>query len=61
MSAKSNLLLMASQKSFLSITTLKDGNGSAPCRNSGFEPSLFTIIKEGVSLNPKDRAKSMSF
>ena len=32
--------------SFLSIVTLKDGNGKAPCRNFGFEPSLFTIIKE---------------
>ena len=32
--------------SFLSIVTLKDGNGRAPCRNFGFEPSLFTIIKE---------------
>ena len=52
---------MARQQDFLSIATLKDGNGRAPCRNSGFEPSLFTIMKEGGSLSPNDRAKSMSF
>ena len=33
--------------SFLSIVTLNDGNGRAPCRNSGFEPLLFAIMKEG--------------
>ena len=34
----------------LSIATLKDENGRATCGNSGFEPSLFTIMVRRVGV-----------
>lgn len=43
--------------SFLSKTCLNEANGYAPSIFSGSEPSLFTIMKDGVLLNPKEAAK----
>jgi hypothetical protein len=41
------------------ITASNEGNDRAPLSDCGSEPSLFTIINDGVSLNPKDEAKLM--
>ncbi len=44
----------------LSMTVLKIGKGFGPCIFSIIEPSLFIIMKDGVSVNPREFAKAIS-
>jgi hypothetical protein len=47
--------------SSLSMTALNASKGCGPSIFCGFEPSLFATIKEGVSANPRECAKAISF